>query len=55
MEHPRKALQGLNDNFIHGHVSGLASLAFSNSKPLLFQVNVAPSEIEHFAFSGTYD
>lgn len=36
MEHPRKALQGLNDNFIHGHVLGLVGLAFSNREPLLF-------------------
>ena len=31
MEHPRKALQGLNHNVIHGNMSGLTSLALHES------------------------
>ncbi|HEU0007002.1 MAG TPA: hypothetical protein VFS12_13530 [Terriglobia bacterium] len=34
MEHPRKALQGLNDHFVHGDVSSLAGLAFADRDSL---------------------
>ena len=47
MEHPRKALQGLNDNLDHGYVSSFPRLR----EPLPLEVNVTRSEIKHFARS----
>src|SRR5687767_14449686 len=51
MEHPRKALQGLNDNLVHRLVTSLASFAFPNRKAFPLQVHAFPLEIEHFALS----